>query len=193
MTDIEQLLHDLKASPPPELERTTLVATGAADQVTTTDSPFGPLWISWSPIGVTGLSPLFSCPTVDGFMELHRRNAYSADRLPIDLAHQVDKALEHGTNPRFPVDLRGITVFQGAVLETCLQIETGTVRSYGWIADQLANPGAVRAVGTALGHNPIPLLIPCHRVVRSDGSVGNYAFGPDMKHDLLVREGAILA
>jgi len=193
MTDIEQLLSNLDVPPPRDLERTTLVSAGAADQVTTTDSPFGPLWISWSPIGVTGLSPLFSCPTVEGFMELHRRNAYSADRLPIDLADQIDEALDHGTNPQFPIDLRGVAEFQGAVLEACRTIETGTVRSYGWIAEQLSNPGAVRAVGTALGHNPIPLLIPCHRVVRSDGSVGNYAFGPDMKHDLLVSESAILA
>ena len=46
-------------------------------------------------------------------------------------------------------------------------------------------------MGTALAKNPIPLLIPCHRVVKSDGSVGNYAFGPEMKRDLLIREGAL--
>ena len=193
MTDIERLLAELTVDPPDGLERDTLVSAGAADQVATTDSEFGPLWISWSPVGVTGVSPVFACGTVDEFMDLHRRNAYTADRLPIDLANRVDEALEHGTTPEFPVDLRGIAAFQSAVLDACRTIETGTVRSYGWIADQLSNPGAVRAVGTALGHNPIPLLIPCHRVVRSDGSIGNYAFGPDMKHDLLVSEGAILA
>ena len=193
MTNIEQLLAELNVSPPEDLERTTLVTAGAADQVATTDSPFGPLWISWSPTGVTGLSPLFACSTVEDFMDLHRRNAYATDELPRDLSGLVDEALEHGTTPEFPVDLRGIAEFQGAVLDACRTIEPGTVRSYGWIADQLTNPGAVRAVGTALGHNPIPLLIPCHRVVRSDGSIGNYAFGPDMKHDLLVNEGAILA
>jgi len=193
MTDIEQLLSNLDARPPQDLERTTLITAGAADQVTTADSPFGPLWISWSPIGVTAVSPLFACSSMDEFMATHRRSAYRAERLPTDLATQIEEALEHGTTPDFPVDLRGIAEFQSAVLETCSRIEIGTVRSYGWIADQLANPGAVRAVGTALGHNPIPLLIPCHRVVRSDGSIGNYAFGPDMKHDLLVSEGALLA
>jgi methylated-DNA-[protein]-cysteine S-methyltransferase len=193
MTDIEELLGDLNVAPPVDLERRTLLDAGAADQVATTDSPFGPLWISWSPVGVTGVSPLFACPTVDEFMKDHRRNVYTAYRLPLDLADQIDAALERGTTRGFPVDLRGITEFQGAVLKACRRIESGSVQSYGWIADQLANPGAVRAVGTALGHNPIPLLIPCHRVVRSDGSIGNYAFGPDMKHDLLLREGAILA
>ena len=193
MTNIEKLLGDLNVTPPVDLERSTLVDAGAADQVAATDSAFGPLWISWSPIGVTGLSPLFACPTVDEFVEEHRRNVYSASRLPTDLTDQIDSALEFGTTPDFPVDLRGITEFQGAVLEACRRIESGSVRSYGWIADELENPGAVRAVGTALGHNPIPLLIPCHRVVRSDGSIGSYAFGSDMKHDLLLSEGAILA
>ncbi|MCL1587192.1 MAG: MGMT family protein [Actinomycetia bacterium] len=193
MTEVDDLLAGIAVRPPADLERTTLITAGAADQVATTDSPFGLLWISWSPIGVTGVTPIFSCRTVDDFMEIHRRNTYVADRLPMDLASQVDEALEHGTTPEFPVDLRGIADFQGSVLQACRQIQPGTVRSYGWVADALSNPGAVRAVGTALGHNPIPLLIPCHRVVRSDGSIGNYAFGPEMKHDLLVAEGAILA
>jgi len=193
MTNIEKLLGDLNVTPPVDLERSTLVNAGAADQVATTDSVFGPLWVSWSPIGVTGVSPLFACPTVDEFMEEHRRNVYAASWLPADLTDQIDAALEFGTTPDFPVDLRGITEFQGSVLEACRRIESGSVRSYGWIADELKNPGAVRAVGTALGHNPIPLLIPCHRVVRSDGSIGSYAFGSDMKHDLLLSEGAILA
>ena len=193
MTDIEQLLATLTVSPPMDLERATLVTAGAADQVTTTDSPYGPLWIAWSPIGVTGVSPLFACETVDDFMDEHRRHVYSTEHLPTELASQIDEALEHGSTPEFPVDLRGIAEFQASVLEACRTIEVGTVRSYGWIADRLHNRGAVRAVGTALGHNPIPLLVPCHRVVRSDGSVGNYAFGAEMKHDLLVREQAILA
>jgi O-6-methylguanine DNA methyltransferase len=193
MTDIERLLSNLDTPAPQDLERTTLVTAGAADQVASTDSRFGPLWISWSPIGVTGVSPVFDCPTVDNFMGTHRRSVFPSTRLPTDLADRIEDALEHGTTPDFPVDLRGIAVFQSAVLEACRTIETGTVRSYGWIAEQLRNPGAVRAVGTALGHNPIPILIPCHRVVRADGSIGSYAFGSDMKHDLLVSEGAILA
>ena len=193
MIDIEQLLNDLTVPAPPNLARTTLIEAGAADQVTTTDSPFGPLWIAWSPLGVTAVTPRFVCDTLDGFLETHRRKGYEAAGMPTDLARKVDDALEHGTTPDFPVDLRGIGEFQATVLETCRQIEAGRVMSYGWIAQQLDNPGAVRAVGTALGRNPIPLIVPCHRVVRADGSIGNYAFGPEMKHDLLVAEGAILA
>jgi O-6-methylguanine DNA methyltransferase len=193
MSNIEDRLGNLNVPPPHDLARTTLIQAGAADQVATADSPFGPLWIAWSPLGVTAVTPRFVCNTLDGFLEEHRRNGFAAARLPKDLAGRVDDALEHGTTPDFPVDLRGLGEFQTAVLETCRQIEAGRVRSYGWIAERLDNPGAVRAVGTALGRNPIPLIIPCHRVVRSDGSIGNYAFGPEMKHDLLVAEGAILA
>jgi O-6-methylguanine DNA methyltransferase len=105
----------------------------------------------------------------------------------------ISTGLQSGDTTDIPVDLSGVTSFQRSVLSTCATIPVGSVRPYGWIASEIGSPGAVRAVGTALGRNPVPLIIPCHRVVRSDGAVGNYAFGPDMKHDLLIREGAILA
>jgi O-6-methylguanine DNA methyltransferase len=69
------------------------------------------------------------------------------------------------------------------------EIPAGQVRPYGWIASEIGRPKAVRAVGTALGRNPVPLLIPCHRVVRTDGRVGDYAFGPPAKRALLAAEG----
>jgi O-6-methylguanine DNA methyltransferase len=86
-------------------------------------------------------------------------------------------------------DLRGRTPFERAVLEATLSIPPGELRPYGWVAWQIGRPRAVRAVGTALGHNPVPLLIPCHRVIRSEGSMGQYGFGPDMKRRLLDGEG----
>src|SRR5207245_627003 len=65
----------------------------------------------------------------------------------------------------------------------------GEVRPYSWIAREIGRPAAARAVGTALAHNPIPFLIPCHRVVRSDGRVGGYLFGPKLKRRVLADEG----
>ncbi|GMR02214.1 MAG: methylated-DNA--[protein]-cysteine S-methyltransferase [Acidimicrobiia bacterium] len=192
MTDLEQALRALDIQPPTDLVRTTLIETGAADQITTIDSPFGPLWIAWSPRGVTAVTPRFACESVGDFLDEHRRNAYVIDHLPRHLEERIDKALASGMTSDVPVDLRGLSDFQRAVLAACSRIEAGTVRSYGWIAEQLENPGSVRAVGTALGRNPIPLVVPCHRVVRSDGAIGNYAFGPEMKRELLIREGAIL-
>ena len=87
-------------------------------------------------------------------------------------------------------DLRGLTPFEQSVLQTALRIPRGEVRPYNWIARRIGRPLAVRAVGTALAHNPIPFLIPCHRVVRADGVIGNYgAGGPVAKRAILGWEG----
>ena len=67
------------------------------------------------------------------------------------------------------------------MLTKTLEIPSGEVRPYGWVAREIGRPKAVRAVGSALGRNPVPVLIPCHRVVRSDGHVGNYGLGVPMK------------
>ena len=126
-------------------------------------------------------------------MSLHRRASYTAPRLPSDLADALERVLVHGDTVGAPVDLRGVAPFQMSVLTACATIPPGTVRPYVWIAETIGNPGSVRAVGPALARNPLPLVVPCHRVVRSDGSIGNYAFGSDMKRQILAREGAILA
>jgi O-6-methylguanine DNA methyltransferase len=91
---------------------------------------------------------------------------------------------------RIRVDLRGVSAFERAVLEKTREIPRGEVRPYAWVAKQIGKPYAVRAVGSALAKNPVPLLIPCHRVVRSDGTVGQYIFGSPAKRALLAFEGA---
>jgi O-6-methylguanine DNA methyltransferase len=91
------------------------------------------------------------------------------------------------------VDLLGLTPFQQRVLVKVRQIPRGEVRPYTWVAREVGSPGAVRAVGTALGKNPAPLLIPCHRVVHSAGSLGAYsAGGPALKERILTFEGVNL-
>lgn len=91
------------------------------------------------------------------------------------------------------VDLDGLTPFQQQVLEKVRQIPRGEVRPYTWVAREIGFPRAVRAVGTALGKNPIPLLIPCHRVIRSEGTLGAYsAGGTAVKERLLRFEGVDL-
>lgn len=88
------------------------------------------------------------------------------------------------------LDLSGLPAFGRRVLEKTAEIPRGETRPYAWIAREIGAPGAVRAVGTALGRNPIPLLIPCHRVVRSDGSPGEYSGGgPEVKLRVLSYEG----
>jgi O-6-methylguanine DNA methyltransferase len=91
------------------------------------------------------------------------------------------------------VDLSGLSEFQRDVLAAARSIPFGEVRSYAWVAGAIGSPRAVRAVGSALGRNPVPLIVPCHRVVRSDGSLGGYSFGLPIKDRLLALERAIPA
>lgn len=87
-----------------------------------------------------------------------------------------------------PVDLSAVPPFQRAVFAVTRAIPFGEVRSYAWIAARIGRPGAARAVGTALGRNPVPLIVPCHRVLRTDGSAGGYLFGTGVKDRLLALE-----
>ena len=97
-----------------------------------------------------------------------------------------DSAYEQ-TNPPLSLHLRG-TNFQIKVWEALLSIPSGALTTYEHIAAQISNPKAVRAVGTAVGHNPIAYLIPCHRVIRKSGDFGNYLYGSARKKVILAQE-----
>jgi AraC family transcriptional regulator of adaptative response/methylated-DNA-[protein]-cysteine methyltransferase len=88
---------------------------------------------------------------------------------------------------RIPLDIRG-TVFQRKVWEQLRRIPAGETRSYGEIARAIGAPRAVRAVGSACGANPVALVVPCHRALRADGSLGGYAWGLERKKKLLAIE-----
>jgi O-6-methylguanine DNA methyltransferase len=112
------------------------------------------------------------------------------DRLPRDLVSQVVDHLRGKRRFQGELALNGLTPFQRLVLEKTREIPSGEVRSYQWVAREIGAERAVRAVGTALAKNPIPFLIPCHRVVRTDGHIGRYsAGGSTMKAKLLAFEG----
>ncbi len=87
-----------------------------------------------------------------------------------------------------PLDLYG-TPFQKAVWQALLAIPAGETCSYAQVAARIGRPRAIRAVGTAVGDNPLPIVIPCHRVIRTDGSLGGFGGGLPMKVDLLRLEG----
>ncbi len=89
-----------------------------------------------------------------------------------------------------PVDLHTCTPFERDVLTAAATIPYGEVRSYKWLAERVGRPGAARAIGNALHKNPVPVIIPCHRIVKSDGSLGGYAFGASWKTRLLALEQA---
>ncbi|MFC1986152.1 methylated-DNA--[protein]-cysteine S-methyltransferase [Chloroflexota bacterium] len=102
------------------------------------------------------------------------------------------KAFFSGHRVSFPdkVDLSGATTFQREVWKTTRLIPYGETRSYLLVAEQSRRPKAVRAVGQALGRNPLPVIIPCHRVITSDGRLGGFSGGLEMKESLLRLEAS---
>ncbi len=91
----------------------------------------------------------------------------------------------------FPTDLSGGTPFQRRVWRAIQAIPYGRVRAYGWVATRVGGARYARAVGLALGANPVPLVVPCHRVVAADGSLGGFSGGLQTKRRLLELEGTL--
>ena len=147
--------------------------------------------------------PLFIATTQDGVEEVrlgrgsrtmvsrqHAKNSHPlAHRWRVKAQKELRSYLS-GRSRSFstPCDLRGLPAFTHAVLKAATQIPYGEVRSYRWLAQRLGKPRAARAVGNALARNPIPIIIPCHRVVRSNGTLGGYALGTALKKRLLEME-----
>lgn len=93
---------------------------------------------------------------------------------------------------REKMDLEGATDFELKVWDMTLGIPYGETRSYAWVAKQVGNPKEVRAVGQALSRNRLPIIIPCHRVIRKEGDLGGFSAGAEMKRLLLKIEGYLL-
>ncbi|HYM60765.1 MAG TPA: methylated-DNA--[protein]-cysteine S-methyltransferase [Thermoanaerobaculia bacterium] len=116
--------------------------------------------------------------------ELHEESLSNREREAIELA------LRGKTAKRPEIDLSDLTEFEQKVLHTILNIPRGEVRTYEWVARAAGRPKAIRAVGNVMATNPVPFLLPCHRVVPTAGGIGNYGFGSAMKRTLLAAEGA---
>jgi len=167
-----------------------LDGVGLCDRYCVVDTPIGLRTIAFNDRGVVLVS---AAVDTDAFTEEFRsrrgnRALRSADRPP----RGVVTALRTGRGRTVPTDLRSLSEFQRQVLAAARDIPAGEVRPYQWIAERIGRPKAVRAVGTALGANPVPLIIPCHRVIRGDGRCGGYVFGGQQKEALLRGEGANL-
>jgi O-6-methylguanine DNA methyltransferase len=102
----------------------------------------------------------------------------------------VDPSTGSGQALTADIDWDGIAGFRRAVLEETMRIPAGETRSYGWLAAQVGRPRAARAVGRVMATNPLPVVVPCHRVIGSDGSLHGYGGGLDLKAALLRLEGA---
>lgn len=149
----------------------------------------------------TSLGPVLVAATSRGLCRISfdegeadlRERFPKAEILPADpalkaLGQQVAGLIDDPAHPLdLPLDVCG-TAFQQAVWAALRAIPPGETRTYGQIAAAIGRPGAVRAAGTACGDNALAVLIPCHRVLRSDGGIGGYAYGPERKRVLLERE-----
>lgn len=157
----------------------------AALITTTVDSPIGPLTVTAEGGALTGL-------------HMHRQRHFpaipaTAERDDAALAPIVQQleAYFAGELTAFelPMQLRG-TAFQQRVWSALQEIPYGETISYGELARWVGNPGASRAVGTANGHNPVAIVVPCHRVIAADGGIGGYGGGLERKEWLLEHEVA---
>ena len=188
---LEAGLRDLRVRAPATVGFGALVDLGLADRYAAIDTALGRAFVAWNGRGISWVG---QAPDAAAFEARFRaevgRDIGPADALPERLAHAVSRRLAGDRRVRIPLDLRGHTPFEVAVWMKALEIPRGEVRPYGWVAAEIGKPRAVRAVGTALAHNPVPLVVPCHRVVRSDGTIGQYSMGgPDAKRRVLGAEG----
>lgn len=198
----EQALAARLAAPPPaDTAAVSQLRAGLAARAdregllelaySTTPSPFGDLLLVASDAGVVRVA--FDAEGHDRVLEQLADSIGSRVlRTTLRTEHARRQLEEYfdGRRRRFDValDLRLVSGFRRRVVEQLDGIEYGTTASYAAVAERVGNPAAVRAVGSACAHNPVPLLLPCHRVVRSDGSVGQYLGGADAKAALLQLE-----
>ena len=159
----------------------------------TVDSPLGLLLLAATGEGLVRVA--FSCEDHDAVLarlasDISPRILRTPRRLD-DAAHQLDEYFA-GKRRAFsvPIDLQLSHGFRRSVLEHLRRIPYGVTQSYATVARAAGNPSAVRAAASACSHNPIPLVVPCHRVVRSDGTTGEYLGGPEAKRALLALESA---
>ncbi len=166
------------------------LAGAAGDRYGSVETDLGPVWVAFNERGITLVH--LGVGAVVAFEEacesrLGRRPAPA--QVPERFARAVRTAAAGAAPPEVPVDLSALSPFERDVLTALRRIPRGEVRPYAWLAREVGHPRAVRAVGNALARNPVPLILPCHRVVPTTGGVGNYRFGSAVKRAVLEREG----
>lgn len=173
--------------------RASLIARPWTTRYAALTTPLGRIWVAYRENIVRYLSARSEEQFLERAREALGEELIREEQPPANVARRVVAAIEGRRPLPSQVDLSTVTPFQRAVLQAALRIPRGEVRSYAWIARELGHPRAVRAVGTALARNPIPFVIPCHRVVRTNGDLGNYSGGGvETKARILQYEGVDL-
>jgi methylated-DNA-[protein]-cysteine S-methyltransferase len=200
MTDLEQ---QLRAAPMADLDRrglTTALAQRAGKAAlldvayAEIDSPIGELIVFVTPRGLLRIK--YADEPIEGVLaDVAARVSPRILRAPArtdEARHELEAYF--GLRRRsfnLPIDWSLVHGFAGRILRRTAGIPFGDVRSYGQLAALAGSPRAARAVGNALGSNPIPIVVPCHRVVHADGGLGGYSGGLDRKRYLLALEGSL--
>jgi len=186
---IEESLGRLRLTAPAGLALDVGLGTGLIDGYRLYDSPVGEVAVTFNPKGVSTVR-LASEDFERDFLAGHGRRLVLANP-PAGWDRKIGLAIESGRPGSLPLDLRGVSPFRQTIMGVAATIPRGQVRPYSWLAQEAGKPGAARAVGSAMSHNPVPLIVPCHRVVRADGQIGAYSLGgPENKWTLLRSEGA---
>jgi O-6-methylguanine DNA methyltransferase len=189
LTSDLKLVGGVKA--PPGFADRVLAEAGLADSYSRFTTVLGDVYVAWNRRGVSAAMRAASAEEFEAWFRKEVKRPLVVSEPPSDLGGKIQDELSGKRRMRF--DLRGLTAFEQAVLQKTRRIPRGEVRPYGWVAREIGHPAAVRAVGTALANNPIPYFIPCHRVVRTDGQIGNYGGGgPEAKRAILTMEGVRL-
>lgn len=178
----------LKLTAPEGIQEEVMIRI--ADRYDVIDTDFGPAHVGFTPRGVSAVKlDVEEDGAFESYYEDRLGRTAVRGSLPEGLAQAVRRAIRGEKTTPPPVTLEGLTEFEKTVLEHLARIPTGEVRPYAWLAREVGRPKAIRAVGTVMARNPVPFLMPCHRLVPSTGGVGNYYYGPEMKWTLLEREG----
>ncbi len=192
LTMVRALRGIVTEKAPESLLPAVLRRVGLGDSYWQLASPVGPVFIAHSKAGISMVTRAKSASDFEReFRRRFGRDVRAEKAVAPAKVRALVRNLRGEGRRELRFDLRGLSEFERAVLMKALEIPSGEVRPYSWIAREIGRPGAVRATGSALAKNPVPLLIPCHRVVRSDGHIGNYSLGgPRNKRALLEIEGA---
>jgi methylated-DNA-[protein]-cysteine S-methyltransferase len=156
------------------------------------ETPFGDTFLAATPKGLVRLSWQVEDPGAEAERLREEFPLWGVKRAAERLSEPAEEIVEYFCGQRrsftLDVDLTGVTEFQARVLEAAGEVPFGDRVSYGELARRIERPRASRAVGSALGKNPVPIVVPCHRVVRSDGTLGGYTAGTGYKEQLLELE-----
>jgi len=154
------------------------------------ETDMGRLWIACSPDGITMITLAGGTGTT--FEKVYGKLlgvAPQPGKVPERYKRALFKAVAGRAFDPVPIDLSCVSRFQLKVLKELQKVPRGEVRTYSWLAKKVGCPLGARAVGNAMARNPVPFLVPCHRVVPSSGGTGNFGLGKPLKRKLLRREG----